>query len=188
MFKTKLQNVALAAAGAVLVCAVGGCGTDWTLRNLVDFLPDSSAAGEAAQADEGDGNVQPETAAAEAGQLLQELETVLAGQNVGTTDNGLNAFLAALAEVASSSLNAATSQPAMPAHPFRQLRAEIHTLRHSLTREQVAQVLLDALAASSTTNGSAITGTGTGGFDLLAQVQNLLATLQAMNAQPATTP
>jgi hypothetical protein len=193
MFKTSLRKVPLAVASGVLVCAAGACGTDLTtgaafpdLFNLLLPPVDSTGTQATTQADQSDSGAGQDPAAAEAGRLLQDLEAVLGAQNAGTVGAGASALLTALASVAGSSPNSATSQPATPAHPLRQLRAEIHTLRHSLTREQAAQLLLSALAASRTTDGSATTGTGSSGSDLLAPIQNLLATLRAMDTQPTT--
>jgi hypothetical protein len=172
MFTASLRNAALAAAGSMLVYAAGGCGADWA---------SGLATQEGAQTNQDNTSAAEDTAASEAGQLLRELETILGQQDAGAAGDGLNALLAALASAAGSAPSLATSQPATPAHPFRQLRAEIHTLRHSLTREQVAQLLLNALAAANTADGSATTG-----FDLAARVQNLLASLRAAATQPTT--
>jgi hypothetical protein len=185
MFKTTLRNVAVTTAISLLACAAGGCATaltpDSAIQDTLDLLlqsAESAIASGASQTDKSSSSAVQDTVASAAGQLLQELQTVLAGQDPGSAGSTL---LTALSDVAGQSLTTAASQTATSAHPFRQLRAEIHTLRHSMTKDQAAQVLLSALAASSTTGSSATTGTSSSTSDLLTQVQNLLASLRATN-------
>ena len=125
--------------------------------------------------------------ASEAEQLMKELETALGGQNTGTSGAEMSQFLATLADLASNTQNSTTTQPAQLAHPFRQLRVEIHRLRHSTTPDQAALLLLSALTASESTGGVSPTSTGTSGGDLLLQVQNLLEALRSMNMQAGAT-
>jgi hypothetical protein len=188
MSKTTIRKVMTAAATTVLICAVGGCAANLTpdtaLQDMLDLLvqsADPALMPDASQAGKSDTSTAPDTTAFQADQLLQELEAVLAGYNPGTAGDALNSLVTALAGVAGNSVDAATSQPTTLVHPLRQLRNEIHTLRHSLTRDQAAQLLLSALAASSTSGAAQTSGSDSSGSDLLTQVQNLLATLRGMN-------
>ena len=187
MRRTVSQSVAVLVGCSALVGAVGGCVTaltpEGTLLDMIDqILQPATLSTTAASSEGGQASL-----ASEAEQLVQELEKVLGGQSPGTSDAGANLFLAALAGLANTPQDSATTQPAQLDHPFKQLRAEIRQLRHSMTPDQAAQLLLSALTASDSTSGSSPTGTGTSEPDPLSQVQNLLTTLGSMNPQSAAT-
>ena len=187
MRKTALASTAAVVGFGALVGGFSGCGTGSTLETtLLDVLglllqpttqPAATKPAETGQA----------TPTSEVEQLIQEIENVLGGPNAGANVSGANLFLAALADFASTSQNSATTQPADLAHPFRQLRTEIHNLRQSVTPEQAAILFLSALASSEAMSTSSPTSTGISGADLASRVQNLLTVLHSMNPQPTAT-
>jgi hypothetical protein len=188
MHKSFFQSVAVLVGLGALLGSMGGCVTASTpqgtlLDMLNQVLQPTASSTTTASSQTGQTGL-----ASEAEKLLKEIEKVLGGQNTGTSDLGANLFLAALAGLANTSQDStATTQPAQSAHPFKQLRAEIHNLRHSTTPDQAALLLLSALNASLSTSNSLSTSTGASGPDPLSQAQNLLTTLHSLNPQSAAT-